>query len=214
MLYWLNQNDKSSSGFINFAYMLCYVILKLKKHHLYCPAPIFWCWCEPLNNFSLFNSFILQCQNIVIKQLFFVYANISYNALERREVCKGGKEVSKKSAPSQSSSKSSASVPKQATHNGRKTDASHTNTTVKAPRPSSSGGHSSVNAQAERTMFEQQVTKSHLSANAWHISRIRDLLLMLFITDHRAEAISRQSRKGEGLLLLQIERYRDHVPDP
>lgn len=77
-------------------------------------------------------------------------------------MCKGGKELSKKSAASQPSTKSSASVPKQATHNARRTEVSHANTanqSVKSVRPSSSGGRSGC-SEAERTMFEQQVTKS------------------------------------------------------
>ena len=66
---------------------------------------------------------------------------VSYNALERREASKGGKEVSKKSAPSQPSTKSSTAAPKtQTTHNTRRNNVSITNQPVKASRPSSSGG--------------------------------------------------------------------------
>lgn len=67
---------------------------------------------------------------------------VSYNALERREASKGGKDVSKKSAPSQPSTKSSAAAPKtQTSHNSRRNDIRITNQSVKASsRPSSSGG--------------------------------------------------------------------------
>lgn len=69
---------------------------------------------------------------------------ISYNPLERRETCKGGKEASKKGAQSQSSSKGTAAAPKtQSSHNARRNDVSSVNTAnqqVKASRPSSSGG--------------------------------------------------------------------------
>lgn len=69
---------------------------------------------------------------------------ISYNPLERRETCKGGKEASKKGAQSQSSSKGTAAAPKtQSSHNARRNEVSSVNTAnqqVKASRPSSSGG--------------------------------------------------------------------------
>ncbi|KAL8473025.1 hypothetical protein ACS0TY_029366 [Phlomoides rotata] len=107
----------------------------------------------------------------------------NYNPLERREACKGGKELSKKSAASQPSTKSSASVPKQATHNGKRTDPTHTNTSVKAARPSSSGGHSAA-AQAERTKFEQQITELKLSVDSlekerdFYFSKLRDIEIL------------------------------------
>ena len=82
--------------------------------------------------------------------------------MERREACKGGKDVSKKSAPSQSSAKcAGAPIKTQASHNARRTDAPSVNTTnqsAKAPRPSSSGGPS-VCPEAVRTTYEQQVIK-------------------------------------------------------
>lgn len=114
----------------------------------------------------------------------------SYNPLERREACKGGKELSKKSAPSQPSTKSSASVPKQATHNGRRTDVAHANTAnqsvnVKAVRPSSSGGHSGSGfPEAERTMFEQQITELKLSIDSlekerdFYFAKLRDIEIL------------------------------------
>ncbi len=68
----------------------------------------------------------------------------SYNPLERREGCKGGKEATKKAAPSQSSTKSSTAAPKaQSSHNARRNEVSSANPAnqpVKAARPSSSGG--------------------------------------------------------------------------
>ncbi|KAK6151189.1 hypothetical protein DH2020_016121 [Rehmannia glutinosa] len=110
----------------------------------------------------------------------------SYNPLERREACKGGKELSKKSAASQPSTKSSASVPKHTTHNGRRTDVSHANTTsqsVKAARPSSSGGPP-VYPEAERTMFEQQITELKLSVDSlekerdFYFAKLRDIEIL------------------------------------
>nr|GMC88938.1 microtubule-associated protein RP/EB family member 1C [Ipomoea batatas] len=45
--------------------------------------------------------------------------NDSYNALERREACKGGREANKKSAAPQPSAKTAATSTKHAPHNGR-----------------------------------------------------------------------------------------------
>ena len=88
-------------------------------------------------------------------------SNNSYNALERRrEAYKGRKDTSKKSVPSQPSTKSAApAAAKHAPHNARRSDAPHVNIAsqaVKSSRPSSSGG-SSVYSEAERTAYEQQV---------------------------------------------------------
>lgn len=95
--------------------------------------------------------------------MYFCTVYFSYNPLQRREACKGAKELSKKLATSQPSTKTSASGPKHATHTGRQTDVNHANTasqSVKASsRPSSSGGHS-VYPEAERAKFEEQVTNS------------------------------------------------------
>ena len=78
---------------------------------------------------------LMQCLDDVI---------LSYNALERRETCKGGKDVSKKSASSQSTNKTSTAAPRtQSSQNARRNEvssASTTNQPVKASRPSSSGG--------------------------------------------------------------------------
>ncbi|PIN07065.1 Microtubule-binding protein involved in cell cycle control [Handroanthus impetiginosus] len=115
----------------------------------------------------------------------------NYNPLERREACKGGKELSKKSAPSQPSTKSSASAPKHATHSGRRTDVSHVNTanqSVKAARPSSSGGPS-VYPEAERALFEQQITELKLSIDSlekerdFYFANLRDIEILCQIPD-------------------------------
>lgn len=69
----------------------------------------------------------------------------SYNALERRETCKGGKEASKKFAASQSSAKNSTTGSRSHTsHNSRRHEATSTvnssNQSGKTSRPSSSCG--------------------------------------------------------------------------
>lgn len=65
---------------------------------------------------------------------------VSYNPLERREACKGGKEASKKCGASQPSAKTStAAAPKsQSSHNPRRNDLSSVNSanqSVKASKP-------------------------------------------------------------------------------
>lgn len=67
----------------------------------------------------------------------------SYNALERREVCRGGRETSKKSANSRASTKGSTSQRPQSSHNSRRAEVSNANPTnqaVKVARAPSAGG--------------------------------------------------------------------------
>lgn len=67
-----------------------------------------------------------------------------YNALERREVCKGGKETSKKAATTQSSTKGPTAAAKvQSSQNSRRNEVSSaypSNQSVKTSRPTSGGG--------------------------------------------------------------------------
>jgi len=85
----------------------------------------------------------------------------SYNALERREVCRGGRETSKKSANSQASTKGSTSQRPQSSHNSRRTEvlnANPTNQAVKVARaPIAAGGP----AYEEKVFF--LVTSKELS---------------------------------------------------
>ncbi|KAA8547166.1 hypothetical protein F0562_003568 [Nyssa sinensis] len=102
----------------------------------------------------------------------------SYNPLERREASKGGKDVSKKSAPLQSSTKSStASTKTQSTHNARRNDVSSVSTinqSVKASRPPSSGGPA----------YEQQITELKLSVDSlekerdFYFAKLRDIEIL------------------------------------
>ena len=80
----------------------------------------------------------------------FIYCSfvvsVSYNPLERRETSKGGKEVSKRSAQSQQSSKGTTTAPKaQSNHNPRRNETNpvvlnSANQSGKSSRPSSREG--------------------------------------------------------------------------
>ncbi|KAL3626826.1 hypothetical protein CASFOL_029398 [Castilleja foliolosa] len=117
----------------------------------------------------------------------------SYNPLERRESCKGAKELSKKSAPSQPSTKSVASGPKHATQTGRRTtDASHTDTAnqyAKPARPPSSGRGPPVIHEEERMMFEKQITELKLSVDSleqerdFYFAKLRDIEILCQTSD-------------------------------
>lgn len=69
----------------------------------------------------------------------FLIIIVSYNPLERREASKGGKEASKKSAASQSSTKGPTAATKAlSSHNARRNDASSANPSthpIKASKP-------------------------------------------------------------------------------
>lgn len=97
----------------------------------------------------------------------------SYNPLERRETSKGGKEGSKKSASSQSSTKSSTVASRtQTSHTARRNDIVTTNQSVKASRPSSSGG---------RPAYDEQITELKLSVDSlekerdFYFAKLRDI---------------------------------------
>ncbi|KAK1588777.1 hypothetical protein Q3G72_026928 [Acer saccharum] len=101
-----------------------------------------------------------------------------YNPLERREACKGGKEASKKSASSQSSSKGSTAAPKaHSSHNARRNDASSVNPSthaaIKASKPS-------VVVPA----YDEQITELKLSVDSlekerdFYFAKLRDVEIL------------------------------------
>lgn len=128
---------------------------------------------------------------------------VSYNALERREASKGGKDVSKKSAPSQPSTKSSAAAPKtQTSHNSQRNDIRITNHWL---RPLvyllRVEGLRMMNRYLQLTtvMWNFQF-KTFLRVNS------------IVNADHRGEVVNGQSWEREGLLLYEAKGYWDIVP--
>lgn len=86
----------------------------------------------------------------------------SYNALERRDSCKGGKEANKR-GPSQSSVRSSSAVLKtQASHITKKNDGHAGNASHKATKPDTSVSHAydeKVSLLDDETLFSRIICR-------------------------------------------------------
>ncbi|ERN05690.1 hypothetical protein AMTRI_Chr13g119240 [Amborella trichopoda] len=99
----------------------------------------------------------------------------NYNAVERREACKGGKEANKRSATTQTSAKISVSVPKNRSSSCvRKNEAQPPNVAVLKPtRPASSGGRDVPVAATptQRQAFDEQITELKLSVDSMEKER-------------------------------------------
>ncbi|ONK64015.1 uncharacterized protein A4U43_C07F21230 [Asparagus officinalis] len=98
----------------------------------------------------------------------------SYNALERRESCKGGKEVHKKPVSSQVSSRSSSAGAKaQSSHTARKIEGNATNASVHRTTKSSS----TLEGQA----YDEQITELKLFVDSlekerdFYFAKLRDI---------------------------------------
>ncbi|KAJ7952812.1 Microtubule-associated protein RP/EB [Quillaja saponaria] len=126
---------------------------------------------RPLDNLEFMQWMKRYCDSVNADLLH------NYNPLGRREACKGGKEVSKKAAPSQTSTKGSNSTSRsQPSHNSRKNDVSsaNTNQAAKALRPSSSAGPA----------YDKQITELKLSVDSlekerdFYFAKLRDIEIL------------------------------------
>ncbi|KAG0447083.1 hypothetical protein HPP92_028529 [Vanilla planifolia] len=101
----------------------------------------------------------------------------NYNALERRDSCKGGKEVNKRVTTSQASSKTSSTTSSRtnATHPSRKNDAASANPPQKA---------SKLSTAAEVDAYDQQITEMKLFVDSlekerdYYYSKLRDIEIL------------------------------------
>ncbi|XP_057974188.1 microtubule-associated protein RP/EB family member 1C-like [Malania oleifera] len=102
----------------------------------------------------------------------------SYNASERREVCKGGKEVSKRTAPVQTSAKScNPGLKTQSCRNKRRNEGATANTANQPPRTAKPPCSSVI-------AYDEQITELKLSVDGlekerdFYFSKLRDIEMM------------------------------------
>ncbi|CAL5369452.1 unnamed protein product [Camellia sinensis] len=124
---------------------------------------------RPLDNLEFMQWLKRYCDSVNGRVLH------SYNPLERREASKGGKDVNKKSTSWQPSTRSSTAAPKtQTSHNTRRNDVNTTNQSVKASRPSSSGGPA----------YNEQIAELKLSVDSlekerdFYFAKLRDIEIL------------------------------------
>ncbi|KAI3799007.1 hypothetical protein L1987_34295 [Smallanthus sonchifolius] len=99
----------------------------------------------------------------------------NYNPMERREACKGGKDVSKKSAPPQSARGSTAATKPHPTRRGDAPPAHPTGPPVKTAKPSPT-----INV----TAYDQQITELKLTMDSlekerdFYFGKLRDIEIL------------------------------------
>lgn len=85
----------------------------------------------------------------IISKYFYVsiLLSSSYNPLERRDACKGGKEANKRTAPTHASKSSSTAPKAQASHSTRKNDAHSANASQKTTKLATNAGGQAYDEQ-------------------------------------------------------------------
>ncbi|CAN6482381.1 unnamed protein product [Victoria cruziana] len=116
----------------------------------------------------------------------------NYNALERRDNSRGGKDMSKRIS-SQSNKQSSGAAKSHSSVNARKNDGHTTNGGVKAGRPASGGGVRDTSSHgmptqsithAQQQAFDEQITELKLSVDSlekerdFYFSKLRDIEIL------------------------------------
>ncbi|XP_068656920.1 microtubule-associated protein RP/EB family member 1C-like isoform X1 [Aristolochia californica] len=132
---------------------------------------------RPLDNLEFMQWMKRYCDSVNGGQMH------CYNPLERREACKGGKEASKKTAPTQASSRSSATITSSSssrTHSSntsRKTDSISSNPpnpSVKSLKPAVNGGPA----------YDEQITQLKLYVDSlekerdFYFAKLRDVEIL------------------------------------
>lgn len=104
----------------------------------------------------------------------------NYNPLERREVCKGGRETSKKSANSQASTKGSTAQRPHSSHNARRNEVSNANPTNQAAKVA----RAAPSAGNPAPVYEEKITELKLSIDSlekerdFYFAKLRDIEIL------------------------------------
>ncbi|KAG9440337.1 hypothetical protein H6P81_020502 [Aristolochia fimbriata] len=131
---------------------------------------------RPLDNLEFMQWMKRYCDTVNGGQMH------SYNALERREACKGGKDANKKTAPTQASSRSSSTTttttsrthPSNTSRKNDSTSGNPTNPPVKSAKPVANGGPA----------YDEQITQLKIYVDSlekerdFYFAKLRDVEIL------------------------------------